>query len=167
MGQERVLGVLPLFHVFAMTVVMNYSVEIAAEMVLLPRYDLATTLKTLLKTKPTVFPAVPTIYAAISKLAAKEKRDLSCIELCISGGAPLPAEVAEQFRALTGASSLSRATASPRRRPVSPATHAMARPRTARSAARCPVRSSRSAIQSIALRCRRARRARSSSAARS
>ena len=103
MGQERVLGVLPLFHVFAMTVVMNYSVEIAAEMVLLPRYDLATTLKTLLKTKPTVFPAVPTIYAAISKLAAKEKRDLSCIELCISGGAPLPAEVAEQFRALTGA----------------------------------------------------------------
>ncbi len=104
MGQERVLGVLPLFHVFAMTVVMNYAVEIAAEMVLLPRYDLATTLKTLLKTKPTVFPAVPTIYAAISKLAAKEKRDLSCIELCISGGAPLPAEVAEQFRALTGAS---------------------------------------------------------------
>ena len=103
MGQERVLGVLPLFHVFAMTVVMNYSVEIAAEMVLLPRYDLATTLKTLLKTKPTVFPAVPTIYAAIAKLAAKEKRDLSCIELCISGGAPLPAEVAEQFRALTGA----------------------------------------------------------------
>jgi long-chain acyl-CoA synthetase len=103
MGAERVLGVLPLFHVFAMTVVMNYAVEIAAEMVLLPRYELATTLKTLLKTKPTVFPAVPTIYAAIAKLAAKEKRDLSSIELCISGGAPLPAEVAEQFRALTGA----------------------------------------------------------------
>ena len=102
-GEERVLGVLPLFHVFAMTVVMNYAVEIAAEMVLLPRYDLKATLKTLVKTKPTVFPAVPTIYAAIAKLAAKEKRDLSCIELCISGGAPLPAEVAEQFRALTGA----------------------------------------------------------------
>jgi len=103
MGKERVLGVLPLFHVFAMTVVMNYAIEMAAEMVLLPRYELKSTLKALLKSKPTVFPAVPTIYAAISKLAAKEKRDLSCVELCISGGAPLPAEVAEQFRALTGA----------------------------------------------------------------
>ena len=103
MGRERVLGVLPLFHVFAMTVVMNYAIEMAAEMILLPRYDLKTTLKTLVKTKPTVFPAVPTIYAAITKLAAKEKSDLSCVELCISGGAPLPAEVAEQFRALTGA----------------------------------------------------------------
>ena len=103
MGEERVLGVLPLFHVFAMTVVMNYAIEIAAEMVLLPRYELKATLKTLLETKPTVFPAVPTIYAAIAKLAAKEKRDLSSIELCISGGAPLPAEIAEQFRALTGA----------------------------------------------------------------
>ena len=103
MGEERVLGVLPLFHVFAMTVVMNYAIEIAAEMVLLPRYELKQTLKTLLDTKPTIFPAVPTIYAAIAKLAAKEKRDLSSIELCISGGAPLPAEIAEKFRALTGA----------------------------------------------------------------
>ena len=103
MGQERVLGVLPLFHVFAMTVVMNYAIEMAAEMILLPRYDLKATLKALVATKPTVFPAVPTIYAAIAKLAAKEKSDLSCVELCISGGAPLPAEVAEQFRALTGA----------------------------------------------------------------
>ena len=104
MGVERVLGVLPLFHVFAMTVVMNYAIEIAAEMVLLPRYDLKATLKALLATKPTVFPAVPTIYGAIAKLAEKEKRDLSCVELCISGGAPLPKEIAEQFRALTGAS---------------------------------------------------------------
>ena len=103
MGEERVLGVLPLFHVFAMTVVMNYGIEIAAEMVLLPRYELKATMKTLLATKPTIFPAVPTIYAAIAKLAAKEKRDLSSIELCISGGAPLPAEIAEKFRALTGA----------------------------------------------------------------
>ena len=103
MGRERVLGVLPLFHVFAMTVVMNYAIEMAAEMILLPRWELKATLKTLVKTKPTIFPAVPTIYAAIAKLAAQEKRDLSCVELCISGGAPLPAEIAETFRALTGA----------------------------------------------------------------
>ena len=103
LGQERVLGVLPLFHVFAMTVVMNYSVETAAEMVLLPRYELKATLKALLASKPTVFPAVPTIYGAIAKLAEKEKRDLSFIQLCISGGAPLPVEVGDHFRRLTNA----------------------------------------------------------------
>ncbi len=103
MGEERVLGVLPLFHVFAMTVVMNYSVESAAEMVLLPRYELKATLKALLASKPTVFPAVPTIYGAIAKLAEKEKRDLSFIQLCISGGAPLPVEIGDHFRRLTKA----------------------------------------------------------------
>ncbi len=102
-GEERVLGVLPLFHVFAMTVVMNYAVEVAALMVLLPRYELKATMKALLATKPTVFPAVPTIYGAIAKLAEKERRDLSFIELCISGGAPLPVEIGDHFRKLTGA----------------------------------------------------------------
>jgi long-chain acyl-CoA synthetase len=103
MGEERVLGVLPLFHVFAMTVVMNFAIESAAEMVLLPRYELKATLKAMLTTRPTVFPAVPTIYGAIAKLAEKEKRDLSFIQLCISGGAPLPIEIGDHFRRLTHA----------------------------------------------------------------
>ena len=102
-GVERVLGVLPLFHVFAMTVVMNYSVETGSEMILLPRYELKATMKALVKTRPTIFPAVPTIYGAIAKLAEREKRDLSFIQLCISGGAPLPIEIGDHFRRLTGA----------------------------------------------------------------
>ena len=102
-GEARVLGVLPLFHVFAMTVVMNYAIEVAGLMVLLPRYELKATMKALLATKATIFPAVPTIYGAIAKLAEKERRDLSFIELCISGGAPLPVEIGDHFRKLTGA----------------------------------------------------------------
>ena len=102
-GEERVLGVLPLFHVFAMTVVMNYSIETASEMILLPRYELKATLKALVAHKTTIFPAVPTIYGAIAKLAEKEKRDLSFVKLCISGGAPLPVEIGDHFRRLTGA----------------------------------------------------------------
>ena len=103
MGEERVLGVLPLFHVFAMTVVMNYAVRIAATMVLLPRYELGTTLKTMVRTRPTVFPGVPTIYGAIAALADKKRRDLRFVKLCISGGAPLPQEVGALFRKVTGA----------------------------------------------------------------
>ena len=102
-GHERVLGVLPFFHVFAMTVAMNFAVETAAEMILLPRYDLRVTMKTLLRTKPTTFPGVPTLYAAIAKLAEKKRYDLSFIQLCISGGAPLPREVGDHFRRMTGA----------------------------------------------------------------
>ena len=102
-GRERVLGVLPLFHVFAMAVVMNYAVQMAAEMVLLPRYDIGATLKALLRRKPTVFPAVPTIYGAIAKLAEAERRDLSFIRLCISGGAPLSPDIAASFERVTGA----------------------------------------------------------------
>jgi long-chain acyl-CoA synthetase len=100
-NQERVLGVLPLFHVFALTSVMNLSVQTGALMILVPRFDLKDLLKTIARTKPTIFPAVPTIYAAIIDEAGKQKLDLTSIRLCISGGAPLPVEIRERFMALT------------------------------------------------------------------
>lgn len=101
-GQERVMGVLPLFHVFAMTAVMNLAVRIGAEMVLLPRYNLPDLLGALTRDRPTIFPAVPTIYAAIVEAAARRKLDLGSIRLCVSGGAPLPVETRQRFMALTG-----------------------------------------------------------------
>jgi len=101
-GEPRVLGVLPLFHVFAMTVVMNFGIRIGAELILLPRFDLAQVMDVIEKKRPTVFPGVPTIYTALNGAAAKEKRDLTSIECCISGGAPLPADVRARFEELTG-----------------------------------------------------------------
>ncbi len=98
---QRVLGVLPLFHVFALTSVMNLSVQTAALMILVPRFDLKDLLKTIVRTKPTMFPAVPTIYSAIVEEAARHPLDLTSIKLCISGGAPLPVETRERFMALT------------------------------------------------------------------
>ncbi|HEY0271473.1 MAG TPA: long-chain fatty acid--CoA ligase [Sphingomonas sp.] len=101
--QQRVIGVLPLFHVFALTSVLNFSVAIGAEMILLPRFELKQLLATLKRIRPTYFPAVPTIYGAINVVAAKEKLDFSSIRACVSGGAPLPVEVKQSFEALTGA----------------------------------------------------------------
>ena len=100
--QDRTLGVLPLFHVFALTCVLNYSVETAAEMVLLPRFEMRQFLRTLRRTKPTQFFGVPTLYVAMNTLPAARAPDLRSVRLCISGGAPLPLEVRQAFEARTG-----------------------------------------------------------------
>jgi len=101
-GAERMLCVIPFFHVFAMTAAQNLSVMIGAEMIQVPRFDLKQLLKTIVRTRPTLFPGVPTIFTAINNAPATANYDLSSIRLCISGGAPLPGEVRERFQALTG-----------------------------------------------------------------
>ncbi|NKJ01074.1 long-chain fatty acid--CoA ligase [Novosphingobium sp. SG707] len=102
--QERVLGVLPMFHVFALTTVLNFSIEIAAEIVLLARFDLKQMLGTIKRTRPTIIFGVPTIWVAMNnEVAPGEAPDLSHLSACVSGGAPLPLDVRQAFEKLTGA----------------------------------------------------------------
>lgn len=101
-GQERMLGVLPLFHVFAMTVIMNMTLKLGGMMILLPKFDLNEALSVITTKKPTLFPAVPTIFTAIVNHGKLGKYTLSSIQKCISGGAPLPLETKSRFEALTG-----------------------------------------------------------------
>ena len=101
-GQQKMLAVLPFFHVFAMTAAMNFSVVAGLEIIALPRFDLKDALKTIHKKKPHLFPAVPAIYNAINNCADLNKYDLSSLEYCISGGAPLPVEVKKNFEKITG-----------------------------------------------------------------
>lgn len=101
-GQDRIVGVLPLFHVFALTTVLNAALRTGAEMVLLPRFELKALLATLRRKPPTYLPAVPTIYGAIAAAARTQRIDLSGLRACISGGAPLPAETREAFARTAG-----------------------------------------------------------------
>jgi long-chain acyl-CoA synthetase len=101
-GQERVLAVLPFFHVFAMTVVMNFGVRLGAEIVMMPRFVLNEAMKLIDKTKPTVMPGVPTMFVAMLSHRRLASFDLSSLKYCVSGGAPLPLEVKQRFEALTG-----------------------------------------------------------------
>jgi long-chain acyl-CoA synthetase len=103
-GEERVLVLIPLFHVFSMTVAMNLGVAHGMELILLPRFDKAQLRATLRRRKPTMFPGVPTIYATINEAAAEAKWDLSSIRYCVSGAAPLPEEIRARFEALSGCS---------------------------------------------------------------
>jgi len=102
MAEEKMLGVIPFFHVFAMTAVMNLAVRIAAEIIALPRFDLDQTMKLIHKKKPTCFPAVPAIYNAIANSQKRSKYNLMSLRRCISGGAPLPVEVKKLFEKETG-----------------------------------------------------------------
>ena len=101
-GVTRVLGVLPLFHVFAMQTVMLIPICLGAEIILVPRFNLGDVLDDIERQKPTMFPGVPTIYAAINAHRGVETRDLSSLTLSISGGAPLPKEVRATFEHLSG-----------------------------------------------------------------
>jgi long-chain acyl-CoA synthetase len=101
-GHEIVMAVLPFFHVYGLTVGLLLGIRLRAALVLLPRFDLGQVLAAIDHYRPTLFPGVPTIYAAINHAVAKGGHDLSSIKACLSGAAPLPMEVAERFERFSG-----------------------------------------------------------------
>jgi long-chain acyl-CoA synthetase len=101
-GTESILGILPFFHVYGMTTVMNLAIVQAYKMILLPKFDVEATLKTIEKLRPTMFPGAPTMYIALLNHPDLARYDLSSIKVCISGSAPLPVEVQEKFEKVTG-----------------------------------------------------------------
>lgn len=102
-AEDRVMGVLPLFHVFANAVVLNRTVARGGEMVLLPRFDAAQVLAAVERTRATALPGVPTMFQALLDHPRTPNADLSSLRFCISGGAPLPLEVKHRFEAKAGA----------------------------------------------------------------
>jgi long-chain acyl-CoA synthetase len=100
--KDRILGIIPLFHVFAMTTVMNFGIASGIEMILVPKFDLVQTLKLITKLRPTMMPGVPTLFNAMLRHPHIANFDLSSLEYCISGGAALPLEVKRGFEAISG-----------------------------------------------------------------
>jgi long-chain acyl-CoA synthetase len=105
-GKDVMMGVLPFFHVFAMTIVMNCSVATGMKILLHPKFVLDDVLKSIKKNRPTLFPGVPAIFNAIATSPKADKIDFSCLKFCMSGGAPLPGEVKRLFVEKTGCSNI-------------------------------------------------------------
>ena len=101
-GRERVLAVLPLFHIYALTVNMLFGIRMGAELILHMKFELETVVRDLAAKKVTVFPGVPTMYTAIVNYSGIADYDLGSLKFCGSGGAPLPVEVNQSFQHLTG-----------------------------------------------------------------
>jgi long-chain acyl-CoA synthetase len=104
-GAEVMLSSLPLAHGFAMTACMNVSVLRGWTQVLVPDpRDMARLLDVIERWRITVFPGVPTLYAAICShpSVTSGRRDLRSIEACISGAAALPTGIQAEFEQQTG-----------------------------------------------------------------
>ncbi|MCW3990091.1 MAG: long-chain fatty acid--CoA ligase [Candidatus Bathyarchaeota archaeon] len=101
-GEEIQINVLPLYHIYGMTMTMNNAVASAGSMVLFPRFDAKEVLASIQKYKATLFSGVPTLYTALINTPDITEYDLSSIKFCISGASPLPPEVQKRFMELTG-----------------------------------------------------------------
>ena len=101
-GEDAVMAVMPLFHVYGLTTVMNFAVLSGAAMILEPQLDLEHVLKDTQAHKPKLFHGAPRIYNAIINSPLAKKYDLRSVVACISGSAPLMIETARRFKELTG-----------------------------------------------------------------
>jgi long-chain acyl-CoA synthetase len=99
---ERVICVLPLFHIYALTVVMLSCIRRGHLMSLHQRFDIEAVMRDIEVKRATYFPGVPTMWIAIAALPDLDKRDLSSLRSAGSGGAPLPMEVARVFERRVG-----------------------------------------------------------------
>ncbi len=100
-GGERILAVIPFFHVYGMTTAMNFGVMTGSELILLPKFHTKEVLGTIRKHRPTIFPGIQAMYLAIANHPDIAKYDLTSIKAAISGAGPLMREVQERFERLT------------------------------------------------------------------
>ncbi len=101
-GNEIVICVLPLFHIYALTTVLLRNIEEGNKILVRTRFDPQQILNDIETQRATVLPGVPTMWIALLNLPGIAGRDLSSLRFCGSGGAPLPVEVQSQFAKLTG-----------------------------------------------------------------
>jgi long-chain acyl-CoA synthetase len=96
-GEQRVIGVLPMFHVYALGVVLLLNIADGNTILLRPRFDVKVTIEDIEKKRATSFPAVPTMLIALLSEPGVEERDFSSLTMVGSGGAPLPTDVAQRI----------------------------------------------------------------------
>jgi len=102
-GEETLLAVIPFFHVYGMSVALNFAIATATRLVIHPQFHVKNVLRDLERYRVSYFPGVPSMYIALLNHPDVRKYDLSSIRVCLSGAAPLPVKVKEEFERLTGA----------------------------------------------------------------
>ncbi len=97
-----VLAPLPFFHIYGLTVDLNYAMLAAGTLILLPRFDPHQVFAAIVRHRPSLFPGAPIMYQTLANHPDAGKYDLRSIRACISGAAPLAPEVQDGFESATG-----------------------------------------------------------------
>ncbi|WP_035042806.1 long-chain fatty acid--CoA ligase [Desulfovibrio sp. X2] len=100
---EVFLGVLPYFHVYGLTVCLNFPISVGATLVPFARFDPRDVLATVNRVRPTIFPGAPSVYLALMQQKEFAEADWSALRYCVSGSAPMPHELLRRFKEITGA----------------------------------------------------------------
>lgn len=100
-GRESFVGLLPFSHSYGLTACLNLAIASGSAVVLVPTLDTGALLKLIRRYRPTVFPAVPAVYATINEYPDVRNYEIASVKVCISGASPLPIEVQEGFEKLT------------------------------------------------------------------
>ncbi|MEZ4569408.1 MAG: long-chain fatty acid--CoA ligase [Thermomicrobiales bacterium] len=104
-GEETVMAILPFFHAYGGTLCLYLAIQLAARIILVPRFDVKDVMDLIEQYRPTILPGVPTLYNALNRAAENNpgrQEALTSIRCCVSGGAPLPPDVVRRFEKLTG-----------------------------------------------------------------
>ncbi len=96
-GEANYLATLPLFHSFGQTAVQNACIATGGSFSLLPRFDPAEALEIIERDRINVFAGVPTMYFGMLHYEGNRTYDVSSLEVCLTGGAPMPVEVMNDF----------------------------------------------------------------------
>lgn len=100
---EVFLGLLPYFHVYGLTVCINFATALAATVAPYPQFVPQEVLRAMEKVRPTIFPSAPAVFNALLQQKNIRDFDLRSIRFCVTGSAPMPVELTKQFKELTGA----------------------------------------------------------------
>jgi long-chain acyl-CoA synthetase len=101
-GSGKFICVIPMFHIYAMSTTMNHAILSGSTLYILPKFDLNELMRQIDKYKPNLFMGVPAMYTAIALRESVHNYDLSSIEACMCGSAPIPATIHQKFEKLTG-----------------------------------------------------------------
>lgn len=99
---QRVVAVLPLFHIYALTTLLLRHLRDGNEILLRQRFDVETLIEDIAERRATAFSGVPTMWFALLNRPGVESVDFSSLRSCVSGGAPLPFEVQTRLEGLLG-----------------------------------------------------------------
>ncbi len=102
LADDAILCVLPYFHIYGLTSALGYALVHGSTQILHPRFDPQAVLTSIAKDRPKLFPGVPVMYATLLRQPKLADRDLTSLEACISGAAPLPGPLQDEFERITG-----------------------------------------------------------------